>query len=91
MRDTGNEAGLTLQYVLEIIWMVYPPAATGLDPQKRYLWMKPVAHDDDVDVAFMGMYLGVNGCVPGHLWVCTWHLWIDTSHLRLCNWGFVGS
>ena len=65
MRDTGNEAGLTLQYVLEIIWMVYPPAATGLDPQKRYLWMKPVAHDDDVDVAFMGMYLGVHGYIPG--------------------------
>lgn len=54
MKDTSNDAGLTLEYALEIVWMVYPPEATGLDAKKRYLWMKPVADGEGGDVAFMG-------------------------------------
>lgn len=59
MKDTSSEAGLTLPYVLEIMWMVYPPEATGFDWQKRYMWMKIVPDSDDVDLAFMGEFLGV--------------------------------
>ncbi len=54
MKDTSNDTGLSLDYALEIVWMVYPPEATGLDAKKRYLWMKPVADGEGGDVAFMG-------------------------------------
>ncbi len=56
MKDPSNEAGLTLEYVLEIMWMVYPPDATGFDWNKRHVWMKIVPDSQDVDIAFMGQY-----------------------------------
>ena len=37
-----NARGLYKDEVMEIVWMVYPPKATGFDPMKRSQWMKRV-------------------------------------------------
>ena len=40
--------GYNKQEVLELIWMIYPPKATGLDPYRRSTWMKAAITGNDL-------------------------------------------
>ncbi len=42
-QDTSR--GLYKDEVMEVMWMVYPPKATGFDPAKRSQWMKKAGGD----------------------------------------------
>lgn len=35
-----NNRGLYKEEVMEILWMIYPPKATGYDPVRRSQWMR---------------------------------------------------